>query len=79
MAQAACKLVVEPVFEASFRGSSYGFRPKRDAGQAVRAVNGALVGGWWVLDADIQGFFDAIDHGQLLRLVQRRVSDRGGC
>lgn len=76
VAQAACKLVVEPVFEASFRDSSYGFRPKRDAGQAVRAVKAALVGGWWVLDADIQGFFDAIDHGQLLRLVQRRVSDR---
>jgi RNA-directed DNA polymerase len=74
--QAACKLVVEPVFEASFRDSSYGFRPKRDAGQAVRAVKAALVGGWWVLDADIQDFFDTIDHGQLLRLVQRRVSDR---
>jgi RNA-directed DNA polymerase len=74
--QAACKLVVEPVFEASFRDSSYGFRPKRDAGQAVRAVKAALVGGWWVLDADIQDFFDTIDHGRLLRLVQRRVSDR---
>lgn len=74
--QAACKLVVEPVFEASFRDSSYGFRPKRDAGQAVRAVKAALVGGWWVLDADIQDFFDTIDHGQLLRLVRRRVSDR---
>jgi RNA-directed DNA polymerase len=74
--QAACKLVVEPVFEASFRDSSYGFRPKRDAGQAVRAVKAALVGGWWVLDADIQECFDTIDHGQLLRLVQRRVSDR---
>jgi group II intron reverse transcriptase/maturase len=74
--QAACKLVVEPVFEASFRDSSYGFRPKRDAGQAVRAVKAALVGGWWVLDADLQDFFDTIDHGRLLRLVQRRVSDR---
>lgn len=74
--QAACKLVIEPVFEASFRDSSYGFRPRRSAGQAVREVKEALVGGWWVLDADIEGFFDAIDHEQLLRLVQRRVSDR---
>lgn len=74
--QAACKLVLEPVFEASFRDSSYGFRPRRNAGQAVRAVKQALVGGWWVLDADIQDFFGTIDHEQLLRLVQRRVSDR---
>jgi len=74
--QAACKLVIEPVFEASFRDSSYGFRPRRNAGQAVRAVKEALVGGWWVIDADIEAFFDTIDHEQLLRLVQRRVSDR---
>jgi group II intron reverse transcriptase/maturase len=74
--QAACKLVGEPVFEASFRDSSYGFRPKRDAGQAVRAVKAALVGGWWVLEADMQDFFDTIDHGRRLRLVPRRVSDR---
>jgi RNA-directed DNA polymerase len=64
------------VCEASCRDSSYGFRPKRAAGQAVRAVKAGLVGGWWVLDADIQDFFDTLDHGQLLRLVQRRVSDR---
>lgn len=74
--QAACKLVGAPVFEANCRDSSYGFRPKRDAGHAVRAVKAALVGGWWVLDADMQDVFDTIDHGRLLRLVQRRVSDR---
>jgi hypothetical protein len=39
-------------------------------------VKAALVAGWWVLDADIQDVFDTIDHGRLLRLVQRRVSDR---
>jgi retron-type reverse transcriptase len=74
--QAACTLVGAPVFEASLRDRSSGFRPTRDAGHAVRAVKAALVGGWWVLDADIQDFFDTIDHGRLLRLVQRRVSDR---
>jgi group II intron reverse transcriptase/maturase len=74
--QAACKLVGEPVFEASVRDSSYGFGPQRDAGHAVRAVKAALVGGGWVLDADMPDFFDPIDHGRLRRLVQRRVSDR---
>ncbi len=74
--QAACKLVGEPVGEASLRDSSSGFRPKRDAGHAGRAVKAARVGGWWVLDADMQDCVDTIDHGRRLRLVQRRVSDR---
>jgi group II intron reverse transcriptase/maturase len=74
--QAAGTLVVEPVLEASLRDSSAGFRPKRDAGPAVRAVKAALVGGWWVLEADMQDFVETIDHGRLRRLVQRRVSDR---
>ena len=74
--QAACKRVVEPVFETSVRDSSYGFRPQRDAGHAVRAVKAALVGGWWVLEADMQDCFDPIDHGRPLRLVQRRRRDR---
>ena len=74
--QQACRLVVEPVFEASFRDCSFGFRPRRNAGQAVGAVKAALVTGWWVVDADIKSFFDSIDHDQLLRHVQRRVSDR---
>ncbi|MEK7996390.1 MAG: reverse transcriptase domain-containing protein, partial [Planctomycetota bacterium] len=43
---------------------------------AVGAVKAALVTGWWVVDADIKSFFDSIDHDQLLRLVQRRISDR---
>jgi RNA-directed DNA polymerase len=74
--QQAAKLVMEPVFEAGFRDCSYGFRPRRNAGQAVAAVKAALVRGWWVVDADITSFFDSIDHGLLLRLVKRRISDR---
>jgi retron-type reverse transcriptase len=68
--------VIEPIFEANFQENSYGFRPKRSAEQAVKAVKAALIRGWWVVDADIQSYFDTIDHELLLKLVQRRISDR---
>ena len=74
--QQACKIVIEPIFEANFQDSSYGFRPKRSAQQAVRAVKEALVMGWWVVDADIQSCFDSIDQELLMTLLQRRISDR---
>ncbi len=74
--QQACKLVIEPIFEANFQNTSYGFRPKRRAHQAVKAVKHALIRGWWVLDADIQHYFDTLDHTLLLSLVARRISDR---
>jgi group II intron reverse transcriptase/maturase len=74
--QQACRIIVEPVFEADFLPCSFGFRPKRSAGQAVQSIKEALVRGWWVVDVDIQGFFDCIDHDQLLVQVQRRISDR---
>jgi group II intron reverse transcriptase/maturase len=74
--QQACKIVIEPIFEANFQDTSYGFRPKRSAHQAVKVVKEALIRGWWVVDADIQGYFDTIDHGLLMSLVERRISDR---
>lgn len=74
--QQACRIVIEPIFEANFQDSSYGFRPKRSAQQAVAGVKKALVRGWYVVDADIRGFFDHLDHALLLTLVGRRISDR---
>lgn len=74
--QQACKVVIEPIFEANFQDTSYGFRPKRSAPQAVQAVKQALSRGWWVVDADSQHYFDTIDHTRLLSLVARRISDR---
>lgn len=74
--QQACKIVIEPIFEANFQANSYGFRPKRSAQQAVEVVKEALIRGWWVVDADIQSYFDTIDHDLLMRLVERRMSDR---
>jgi group II intron reverse transcriptase/maturase len=74
--QQACKIVIEPIFEANFLDNSYGFRPKRSAQQAVKAVKKALIRGWRVVEADIQGYFDAIDHELLMSLLRRRISDR---
>jgi RNA-directed DNA polymerase len=74
--QQACKIVIEPLFEANFQENSYGFRPKRSAAEAVRAVKEAMVSGWYVVDADIENYFDTIDHQMLMKLVGRRISDR---
>jgi len=75
--QQATKLVLEPIFEADFKPCSYGFRPKRSATQAkeVLRMTGNR-GHRWVVDADVQGFFDAIDQGILMERVERRISDR---
>jgi len=75
--QMATKMVIEPIFEADFQDCSYGFRPKRSATQALEAIR--LTGGrghYHVVDADIQGFFDTIDHEVLMAKVERRISDR---
>ena len=67
--QMAAKLVIEPIFEADFIGTSYGFRPKRNAIQALeRAREAANKGYNWVLDADIKGYFDNIEHSKLMEL-----------
>lgn len=75
--QMAAKLVLEPIFEADFRPSSYGFRPKRSATQALEVlrVHGAQ-GGNHVLDADIRDYFGSIDQTKLMRLLEQRISDR---
>lgn len=75
--QMAAKLVIEPVFEADFQPSSYGFRPKKSATQALEAIRVAGNQGHnFVVDADIQGYFDNIRRETLMELVKERVSDR---
>ena len=77
VAQMATTIVLEPIFEADFRISSYGFRPKRSATQALETLRtrGAR-GGNHVLDADIRDYFGSIDHTKLLKLLALRISDR---
>ena len=74
--QQACKIVIEPLFEANFLPCSYGYRPKRSAGQVVSQVKKVLVRSRWIFEADIEGFFDQVDHDILLSLLRRRISDR---
>jgi retron-type reverse transcriptase len=64
--QMACKLVIEPIFEADFEDCSFGFRPKRSAGQAIQSIKSNLKkGNSEVYDADLSGFFDNIPHEKL--------------
>jgi group II intron reverse transcriptase/maturase len=75
--QMAAKLVIEPIFEADFQESSFGFRPKRSAKQALERIRKACNRkGNWVVDVDIQGYFDNINQEKLMKLVAMRISDR---
>jgi RNA-directed DNA polymerase len=70
------KLVLEPIFEADFDADSYGFRPERDAHQALAAIRESVAGGMeWIVDADVSRCFDAIPHDKLLKTVASRVVD----
>jgi RNA-directed DNA polymerase len=75
--QTAVKLVIEPIFEADLEPTAYGYRPKRSAVDAVKAVHSLLRGGYTdVVDADLSKYFDTIPHDQLMRSVARRIVDR---
>jgi len=75
--QAAAKAVLEPIFEAQFRNSSYGFRPKRSAHQAMERLRQAVnQGANWIVELDIEAFYDHIDHELLMKLVEKRICDR---
>jgi len=73
----AVKIVIEPIFEADFQENSYGFRPKRDAHQAMNDVSLQLRSGrTQVIDADISKYFDTVPHDKLLNLVAKRIVDK---
>jgi len=75
--QMACKMIIEPIFEADFQDSSYGFRPKRSAKDAVREIKEHLnAGREQVYDADLSSYFDTIPHGKLLTLIGLRIADQ---
>jgi RNA-directed DNA polymerase len=74
--QTALKLVLEPIWEAEFAEQSYGFRPGRGCKDALRRVQRLLDdGATWVVDVDVQGYFDSIPHERLMKEVERRVAD----
>ena len=74
--QAAMLNVLEPIFEREFAEQSYGFRPNRGCIDALRRVEGLLKQGYtWVVDADLESYFDTIPHEELMNRVKERVSD----
>ena len=75
--QRAVAMVLEAVYEQDFRTCSYGFRPKRSAHQALQELQRRVMamGGGWVYEVDIQGFFDTLNHGTVRRCLDRRVRD----
>jgi RNA-directed DNA polymerase len=78
--QTAAKLVLEPIFEASFLPCSYGFRPKRTAHQALECIRKEVnAGARWVVEVDFKDFFGSLEPDLLLGLVARRVSDAECC
>jgi group II intron reverse transcriptase/maturase len=75
--QKAVAMVLEAVYEQDFRDCSYGFRPGRGAHDALEALRKQTMemGGGWVLEADIEKFFDSVEHAKLREVLSQRVSD----
>jgi RNA-directed DNA polymerase len=75
--QTAALVVLEPIFEADLQPEQYAYRPERGARDALQHVYALLREGYQeVVDADLSGYFDSIPHGELMKSVARRVSDR---
>jgi group II intron reverse transcriptase/maturase len=76
--QQAVVAILNQIYEADFLGFSYGFRPGRNPHQALDALSVGLTRKKvnWVLDADIRGFFDNIDHAWMVKFLQHRIADR---
>jgi RNA-directed DNA polymerase len=74
--QAALRAVLEPIFERDFAAHSYGFRPNRGCKDALRRVDALLKTGYnWVVDVDLQSYFDTIPHAALTDRVREKVAD----
>jgi RNA-directed DNA polymerase len=77
VARMACLMVIEPIFEADFEDSSYGFRPKRSAKDAIAKIKEHLKSGKTeVFDADLSKYFDTIPHDKLMIAIRERIVDQ---
>jgi group II intron reverse transcriptase/maturase len=77
--QEALRMVLEPIYETDFSEYSFGFRPNRRTYDAIQATQMAIAPAskmQWVIDADIKGFFDNVDHQTLEQIIQDRITDR---
>jgi RNA-directed DNA polymerase len=76
LAQSVAAQVLEAIFEPDFHSFSYAYRPGKSARQAVEHIQKELRGKYsWVVEADIKGFFDSMDHGLLVRMLEKRIND----
>ena len=76
IAQTVCTMILEPIFEADFEESSYGFRPKRSSKDAITAIKENLKeGNTEVYDADLSKYFDTIPHDKLQKAMKERITD----
>jgi len=77
VAQRSIAMLLEPIYEHDFRECSFGFRPGRNAHQALQVIRRGIMKqrGRWVLEVDVRKYFDSIDHAKLRELLARRVTD----
>ncbi|MCU0290170.1 MAG: reverse transcriptase domain-containing protein [Acidobacteria bacterium] len=75
--QRAVLLIIEPIFEADFLECSHGFRPNRNAHDAMKQIRSNInAGRRQIYDADLSSYFDTIDHVELMRMVEERIADQ---
>jgi len=78
MVQQGIKKILERIWEPTFLNCSYGYRPNRDAHEALKATNHMIMQRKinWIVDADIEGFFDRVDHKWMMECLSQRIQDR---
>lgn len=76
LVQAACRLILERIYEPVFSERSHGFRPGRSPHTALEEIRRTWTGASWLVEVDVESFFDSIDHRFLLDLIERRVEDK---
>ena len=75
LVQEAVRIILEAIYEPVFLNEAHGFRPRRSCHTALKAVQRNWTGVKWLIEVDVRGFFDAIDHDILLKLLERRIDD----
>ena len=73
--QEVVRMILEAIYEGSFDMNSHGFRPKRSCHTALRQIQRTFNGARWFIEGDIKGFFDNIDHGVMISILEKRISD----
>ena len=76
LVQEVTRNILEQIYEPVFKDSSHGFRPRKSCHTALRCIQRSWTGIKWVIDMDIQGFFDNIDHEIMIRLLEKRIDDK---